>query len=177
MQKNKTVKICLTAGFAALYLVLDFLSVSVTPNIKLTFGGLPILLASFLLGPWYGAAAGTVGSFVSQMLKYGFSATTALWILPAAIRGISAGLIFYAFGKKAKILPVSVSVVASSLLVTAFNTLAIYVDSVVYGYYSFAYVFGDTVWRLISSVLTAVIYIAVILPILKVTQKDRRIQG
>ena len=178
MQKNrnKIIKICLAAIFAALYMVLDMLAISLSANIKITFGGLPILLASFLLGPVYGAAAGTVGSFISQMLKYGFSATTVLWILPAAVRGISAGLLFIAFKKRTKIIPLGITIITSSILVTAYNTLAIYVDSVVNHYYSFVYVFGDTVWRVVSSLLSAIVYTAIILPLLKAIQKDKKLE-
>ena len=178
MQKNrnKIIKICLAAIFAALYMVLDMLAISLSANIKITFGGLPILLASFLLGPVYGAAAGTVGSFISQMLKYGFSATTVLWILPAAVRGISAGLLFIAFKKRTKIIPLGITIITSSILVTAFNTLAIYVDSVVNHYYCFVYVFGDTVWRVVSSLLSAIVYTAIILPLLKAIQKDKKLE-
>ena len=47
------------------------------------------------------------------------------------------------------------------VIVTAANTLAIYVDSKIYGYYTFAYVFGDTLWRFVSSLVTAAVYTAV----------------
>ncbi len=170
--RNKIVKICLAAVFSALYFVLEFLSLRLTANIKITFSGLPIMLSSFILGPLWGGISGGLGSFISQMVSYGFSATTVLWILPAILRGVSAGLIYKAFKKQPKILPIGVAAFASSIIVTAANTLAIYVDSKIYGYYTFVYVFGDTLWRFISSLATAAVYTVVSVILMKALKSE-----
>lgn len=161
MKKNKIVKLCLTAVFAALYFVLESVSLMLTPNIKITFSGLPLLLAAFILGPSWSGIAGGVGCFISQILRYGLSVTTPLWVLPAIVRGLSAGLIFKAFKKRVRVVPIGVCALSSSVLVTAANTLAIYADSKINGYYSFVFVFGDTAWRFVSSIATAIVYTAV----------------
>ena len=53
--------------------------------------------------------------------------------------------------------------VSTALLVTALNTLVMWLDSVIYDYYSFAYIFGAVPTRIVAGILTAVVF-AVILP-------------
>lgn len=162
---------CFLAVLAALFIVLDLLSIRISNNIKITFGGLPILVAAMCFSPVEGVLVGLVGSFLAQLLSFGITATTPLWVLPAGVRGLAMGLLYIAFRRSEKIVPISVCVLISSLIVTAFNTLAIYVDSKVYGYYSLTVVFGATAFRLISSVLTSACYVALLIPINKALKK------
>jgi len=159
-------KMCIIAVMAAMFVVLEMLSISTGNSMKITFSGLPVIITSVVFGPVSGMATGLLGSFISQMLRYGFSVTTVLWILPAGVRGLSMGLMFAAFKRRLEWKSIGISVIVSSAAVTAFNTLAIFVDSKIYGYYSFDVVFGMTMFRVISSVLTAVVYILVLMPIL-----------
>ena len=46
--------------------------------------------------------------------------------------------------------------IVTSLVVTLLNTGAIYLDSVIYGYYTYAYVFGKVGIRIVSGAVTAV---------------------
>ena len=48
--------------------------------------------------------------------------------------------------------------VLSALAVTALNTVIMAIDSLIYGYYSTAYVFGALIFRIIAGVLTAVAF-------------------
>ena len=62
--------------------------------------------------------------------------------------------------------------IARALTVTALNTLVMYLDSKIWGYYSYAYVFGKIVPRIISGIITAIIFgliVPKILPPLKRT--------
>lgn len=163
-----TKKLCFAAALAALFVVLDILSISIGNNIKITFGGLPIIIAAIYLGPLYGTVVGLIGSFFGQLFTYGLSPTTVVWIIPAGIRGLSMGLLFAAFRRNFNWVSVGVSILTSSLLVTVFNTFAIYIDSKVFGYYSIAVVFGATVFRVISGILTSIAYLLIIFPIVKV---------
>ena len=54
-------------------------------------------------------------------------------------------------------------------MVTTLNTAVMYIDSKLYGYYSFAYVFGALIARYISAVFTSMIYFAIIQVLLKYT--------
>ena len=47
--------------------------------------------------------------------------------------------------------------VFAAVVTTLVNTLVIWLDSVIYGYYSAAYVFGDAAARFVTGMITAVI--------------------
>ena len=46
---------------------------------------------------------------------------------------------------------------------TLLNTLVILIDSLIFGYYSFVYVFGSLIVRLMSSILVGIVY-CIVLP-------------
>lgn len=173
--KMSTKKLCILAMLIALFVVLDYyatiFSIGLGGGIKISFSGLPVILASMLFGPIAGMVVGLLGSFTGQMLTYGFGPTTLLWILPAGIRGLSMGLLFSAFGKSIKFRHLIIEIVISSLLVTAANTLVIYLDSVILGYFSMEVVFGMLVARLISALITAVVYSAIVLFVYRPVKK------
>ena len=58
-------------------------------------------------------------------------------------------------------------IVGAALLTTAANTVAIWLDSVFWGYYSFAYVFGATASRLVAGVVTAVLMATASIPLVR----------
>lgn len=167
MQKDsKIVKICFCAIMAALYIGLDYIAVSLSApfggTMKLSVSGIAIIIAAIMYGPVWGAAVGFVGAFLGQMLTYGFTATTLLWVLPAVIRGLVFGLLFILFKKSMKAHILCIETVISALFVTAFNTLALYLDAKIYQYP--AAVFGISLAnRIIAGIITAIIF-AIILP-------------
>ena len=108
-----------------------------------------------------------LGAFFAQLLSYGLSVTTVLWILPAAFRGFFVGSFAKLLGEKFKGKVMLFVIVASSLLVTALNTGVMAADALIYGYYSHAYVFGALIFRIISGVITAVLYTVVVPELLK----------
>lgn len=148
----------------ALNIVLSILTPIKLSNFKFTFEAFPILIAGILLGPIDGLIVGGVGSLIYQILfsGYGFMPTTILWVLPHAVSGLLVGL----YSKKnnfdlTKKQTVFITIV-SSLVVTTLNTLAIYIDSKVYGYYSFVFVFGSIFFKIIVGITLAIIYSAII---------------
>lgn len=139
---------------------------------NISMGALPLIIGAALLGPTDGLIIGLLGSFLNQALsEYGITPTTILWIIPAAVRGLMIG----AFAKHCKFnmtMPQTVFItVLSALAVTALNTAAMYLDSKIWGYYSYASVFGMIIPRIISGILTSVIF-GVIVP--KILQPLRR---
>lgn len=141
-------------------------------SMKFTFSGLPIILASLLYGPVDGMLVGGIGEFLSQLFSpYGLTPTTPLWVLPAVLRGLLLG--GYAALKKYRLGPVgtSAAIVVSSLAVTVANGLVIWADAVLMGYFSKAYVFGATGWRFLSSVITAVLYCLIVIPLLRALRR------
>ena len=76
--KSSTRRIATDAMLAAMYVCLSYVSLSIGNSMKITLDSLPILVAALLLGPLDGLAVGLTGSFLSQLLTYGLSATTIL---------------------------------------------------------------------------------------------------
>lgn len=161
--KNKTKLLCLSGIMAALYTVLDILAVGFSVpfggNLKISLSGLPIIIAALLGGPLWGAAVGFVGAIAGQLITYGLSATTFLWVIPAVVRGLSVGLLFRAFKYSLNPVLLTLEVCISSLLVTLFNTIAMLLEQRLYGYYnSYLAIFVAVPTRIIAGLLSAVVF-------------------
>lgn len=168
---NSIVILCFDGMLIAMYTVLSLVATINAGNMKFTLDSLPILVGGALLGPVNGMLIGLLGSFLNQMITYGFSATTLLWIIPAGVRGLLVGLYakhhnFDMTHKQTQFITIS-----SALVVTALNTLVMYIDSKIYGYYSFAYVFGGILPRVIAGVIIAIIFAAILPQLLKPLKK------
>ena len=128
----KTRKLALNAVLAAMCAALGALALDLN-SIKITFESFPILLGALLFGPLDGLAVGFVGTLLYQLLRYGVSVTTPLWILPYALAGLVTG--FYAKRRGFSLTTGQTVgiVVAAEVLVTALNTLVMYIDAKVSG--------------------------------------------
>ena len=163
------------AMLIAVYVVLSILTPVKIVNFKFTFEAFPILVASLLSGPIDGLIVGGVGSFIYQLLfsGYGITATTLLWILPHALSGLIVGL----YGEKKNFdlnrKEIIFICIVSALLVTSLNLLALYVDSKLYGYYSFVLVFGNLIIKIIAGIILAVIYASIMPQLLSFLQKKQ----
>ncbi len=180
MTKSKTKIMCLAGVMAAMYVGLDLLAVSVSVpfggNLKISLSGLPIIITALVGGPLWGAAAGFVGAFIGQMVTYGFTATTLLWVLPAVVRGLSMGWLYRAFGRRNGVGFLTLETVISSVLVTLFNTGAMLLEQLIYGYYSsYLAIFLAVPTRIISGALTAVIFSLMLPTITDVINKHIRL--
>ena len=154
-----TKRLVTDAVLIAMYAVMaTFLTLNLG-GMNISVGALPIIVGAALFGPADGLIIGLCGSFLNQIYAYGITPTTILWMIPAGVRGLMIG----AFAKRCKFnmtLPQTVLItVLSALVVTALNTAAMYLDSKIWGYYSYAYVIP----RIISGILTSVIF-GVIVP-------------
>lgn len=100
MKKNKKVyTICIASMMAALSIILDVLSVR-TDSSKITLYSLPLLLSGFLFGPWVGLLSGLASGLISQIILYGFSVTTPIWIVAPMLWGFLSGMLFHKAFKK-----------------------------------------------------------------------------
>lgn len=171
-RKKLILQLCIDAISIALFVVLDRFAITIG-TIKISMAGLPIILAALYFGPINGIVVGLCAGLLSQILGYGFTITTLLWILPHAARGGFVGLVGKLINVEERKPLFIFSIVISSIIVTLFNTLAIAVDSIVYHYYSEAYVFGMFVYRLLLGILTGAIYALIVLPIIKVVKVNR----
>lgn len=158
-------KLTTYAMLIAINVVLSILAPIKLSSFKFTFEAFPILVAGMLYGPVAGAIVGTIGSAIYQILfsGYGLMITTPLWILPHTISGIVVGLL-----KNKQTLIITIT---SSFVVTILNTLAIYLDSKIFGYYTFAYVFGNIALKILTGIVLAVIYSITIPKLIKIIKK------
>ena len=151
----------------ALFFILDLLSIKIDP-FKFTFSAIAIIVISLYYGPIEGMIVGLLGALIGQLLNgYGFTPTTILWILPAGVRGLYIGL----FNLKHNLIEhkwkYTIVLITSALIVTLLNTVTLYIDSKMFGYYSQKLVFGMFIYRLLSSLAICVIYILVCPSILR----------
>ena len=183
MQKRNSInvsKITILALLSAVHVVLSMLVIQ-AGSYKLTFEHFPVVLSAILFGPWGGMIVGGLGEFVNQMLTYGMTPTTVLFISPFVVRGFLVGIFAKCFPKQVgkgaiceKQVPVFFIIlcVASGIVSSCVNTIAIYVDSKMVGYYTFAYVFGALPLRLILSAITSVVIGIVIKPVIIALDKS-----
>ena len=128
------------AMFAAMVTVLGLVSIS-TGNLKITVEALPVFLGALLLGPVDGLAIGGVGTLLYQLLRFGVSATTALWIAPYVLLGLCVGAVSARHGYACTPRQLALLAVLGELGITVLNTGSLYIDSLIYGYYSPVFVF------------------------------------
>lgn len=162
----KTKQMATDAMLIAMCAVLGYLSVDLG-NIKITFESVPILIAALMYGAADGFAVGALGTLIYQLLRYGLSITTPLWMLPYALCGLLVGL--YAQRRDFALSQAQVMfiVIANELLITILNTGVMYVDSKIYGYYSFVYIFGTVIIRVVICIVKAFVYALVIPRLIK----------
>ena len=179
--QNKTKRMATNAMLAALYFALSMLAIPVG-GLKLTFEHLPIIIAALMFGPVDALVIGALGELANQMMTYGFTVTTVLWMAPAMFRGLSMGLCAKFLSKYVgvnavieKKLPLAfwVTCVISGLICSLLNTFTLYVDSKMLGYYSYAMVFGVLWIRLAASAVSSVVMAVAAKPVLAAMRKAK----
>lgn len=86
----KTRQLTIDAMLCAMCAVLGYVALDLG-SIKLTFESLPVLLGALLFGPVDGMFIGGIGTLLYQLVRYGVTATTLLWILPYVVCGLLVG--------------------------------------------------------------------------------------
>ncbi len=168
--KNNVRRMTYCAVLIAAYFLLSLFEIKLW-NFRITLKALPVLLSGMLFGPVPGLIVGGMGEFIAQLLsEYGLTATTLLWILPHAASGFVVGLLSKAIKYDFTFLKVAVIDIISALLVTLLNTFAMYVDSKMFGYYSKAFVFGALGLKIVTGILTAVVFAAILPSLIKALQ-------
>ena len=152
MQKNRFTarRIALNAVMAALFVALSMVSFIIA-GVKITLEGLPVVICAVVFGPVDAAIVGGLGKFLNQMLTYGLTPTTVLWILPAVVQGLATGigvvvlrklLSNHRFETKGYSIGVLTVSAVGGMLAAVLNTVAYYVDSKMFGYYDYYLVLG-----------------------------------
>ena len=148
----------------ALCAVLGYIAIDLG-SIKITFESLPILLGALLFGPADGALIGGLGTLIYQILRYGISVTTVLWMLPYILIGYFAGLFAKRYTYRPSRKAVVIAVMLCELLVTVLNTGVLYLDSIIYGYYYKGIILGMLAIRLVIAVVKGGVF-GILLPVL-----------
>lgn len=169
----KTRKLAVNAILAAMCAVLGALSLDFG-NLKITFESLPVLLAALMFGPLDGLAVGAIGTLIYQLLRYGLTVTTPLWILPYLLCGALVGLYSKKKGFVLSQGQLTLAVFVASLCILILNTAVLYVDSLIFGYYSPVYIFGSLVPRLLICLGKAAAFSAVLPTLMKAAGKALR---
>lgn len=167
----KPKRLVTNAMLIAMYVVLSLVATINAGNMKFTLDSFPIIIGAAIFGPIDGMTIGLMGSFINQLISYGFTATTILWIIPVGVRGLLIGIYakhhkFDMTFKQTQFITIS-----SALIVTALNTLIMYIDSKIYGYYSYAYVFGGILPRIVAGIIIAFVFGSILPPVLKQVKK------
>ena len=167
-----TRKLVTISMLTAVYVVLSLVGTLNLGWIRIGVDSLPIILGALLYGPAGGLLVGLLGSLMNQLVTYGLMATTVLWILPAAARGLMLGAYAKAHGYALSRARLVGALCVTAVLVTALNTGAMYLDSIINGYYSYAYVFGGVVTRVSAGVATAVVMSFVAPPVVRMLERS-----
>lgn len=157
----KTRQMAMDSVLAAMCAALGALALDLG-SIKITLESLPVLLGALLFGPLDGMAIGFVGTFLYQLLRYGISATTVLWILPYCVCGLIMG--WYAKKHRFALTPKQVLwvTVLAEVVVTTLNTGVLYLDSQIYGYYFHGFISAMLLPRYGVCVAKALVYGAIL---------------
>lgn len=172
--KHFTVRrIVLDAVMVAMYNALALLSLTLG-GLKISLEALPVVVCAVLFGPADAAMVGGLGEFMNQMLTYGFTATTLLWVFPAVARGLLIGLCLKPLKKNTsledlfrgkRMVAYYAICLLSAVLVSCCNTFTLYVDSNLYGYYSYAMVFGSFILRILTGLVSTSVMATITIPL------------
>lgn len=177
-------RIALNAIMIALFVGLSFFSVIIA-GVKVTIEDLPVVICAVVFGPIDAAIVGFLGEFTNQMLTYGFTPTTLLWILPAVARGLFIGICVHFMKKRhttedifrsKRVILVFVICAISGVIASVLNTLAFYVDAKMFNYYEYHMVLGVFWIRVALGIVASSLMAAVSIPITLALKRTRLIQ-
>lgn len=167
MQENqmKTKRIVMNAVMVGVYIALSYVAIPMG-GLKITFEHFPVVLSAVVFGPVDAMLVGGIGELINQLFSFGLTPTTALWVLPIVFRGLVLGGCTRLCKKQMSAsaicerrIPVVFLIVCvvSGIISSFLNTFAFYVDSKMFGYYTYALVFGSLFMRLLLSCITSVV--------------------
>lgn len=183
-KKMATRRLAINAVLIAIYVVLRFFNIPMGNAFRFTLASFPVILCALLYGPVDGLIVGLIGEFLSQILgPYGMTPTTLLWCLGETVRGGALGLCSVLFlrkhllsterPEKKYVVLMLVSCVFTGVLAALGQTFALYVDSTMFGYYTYVMVFGVLVWRILIYVILAGMFGYLSLPIISALRKAK----
>lgn len=177
MRKNDVKTLCRLALLTAVYVLLSLTLTVKTGNLEITFKSLPVVIGAILFGPAAGVLVALIGEFMSQLLTYGIMPTTVLWLLPPMARGLVIGSAAALLQRRGSLLerqPVLCYGVClvGSVVTSCVTTVSLWLDSLIFGYYSFAFVFGSSLVRFGKDLITVAIITTLAIPVIHLLRRN-----
>lgn len=165
-ERNQLRQLIFDAIMIAMYVVLNTIAEIPLGNIRITLGPLPVVFVAFYFGMSHSAVVAGVGEFISQMIGFGLTWTTPLWVVPPIARALSICIFLsvvllrkkYPDITKVKYYEYFIIILLSGFITTVLNTAVIWLDAIIFNYYSYAYVFGNLIFRFVAMIISSVIY-------------------
>ena len=162
-----TKKLCYIALLVAVYVLLSMTFTIKTGNLEITFKSLPVVVAALLFGPAAGGLTALLGEFLCQVMMYG---------LMPVVRGLVIGCAAKFFWKSGRLLesrPVTCYAVClvGSFATSCVTTVCLWLDSLIYDYYSFAFVFGSALIRFGKDIVIVAIVTTIVIPLMKLLRR------
>lgn len=164
MKRKKIYTMALASSMAALSVALDLFSMR-SDTSRYTIYALPLLISGMMFGPLVGGLAGLAEGIIIQLLTYGFTPTTILWVIAPCSWGLVSGLIAKIWKYKISTFKVVINVMITSFIALLINTFALIIDGLIY-HYSTAFVYANLGIRIITAFVIGIFYILVILMVL-----------
>ena len=180
-------RLVVNAMLVSIYFVLRYFNIPFGNAFRFTLAPFAVILCAILYGPVDGLIVGFLGEFLSQILgPYGLTQTTLLWCIGETVRGGTLGLCVWLLTRKrdgsssrlsAKQTVFLLIFCAVTAVLAAFcQTFALYVDSKLFGYYSYAMVFGVLIWRVVVYVVLAVLMGYLSVPVTAALRKAKLVK-
>lgn len=178
MSKNHLKKLCICSLLAALFVALEWIAatfgkIAFLDNYQIPISCFPLILASVMFGLGWGTLTAVVGSFVSQ-IGFGIGWGTLLWMAPTVIYAIVVALLYSAFRKSDKTYLLAIEFFLSSIILSALNTVAMYINNLIYGipYDLLNKIFKIIVsLKLVGAIVFAIIFAIITPPLIKKLKK------
>lgn len=169
--RTHTQQLAMDAVLAAMVVVLGFTSIRIGNIMKVSLEDFPVLIAALMFGPVDGMIVAGIGILLYQLLSYGITVTTVLWILPFVVVGGLAGLYARKSNYNNNRKQILIIFLICEILICLLNTGAIYADSKIFGYYYPTIITGMIAIRMATAVGKGVVLGIVSTPLLKALSK------
>ena len=168
-------KLMFSAMYIALVVVLARPGIGTFPigrDAKITLQNLPIFVSAITLGPVYGELIAFCGLLLDQIISWGFMPTTFLWVLPQTIVAVICGILFErGIVKVNNTIRFWCCIISLNVLITLLNTIVQIIDYYITGYTHPISVLMQLPMRLIMSILTGIVFGALIPVIIDAIKK------
>ena len=169
--RSRTQQLVTDAMLAAMAVALGYMSIRIGNIMKISLEDFPVIFAALMFGPLDGMIVAGIGILIYQLLSYGITATTVLWIIPFVVAGAVAGLYAKRAGFNNSRKELIIIFIACELIIWALNSGAIYADAKIFGYYYPGIVSGMLLIRLGTAVAKGIVLGVVSQPVLKALSK------